>query len=47
MQYEFDIYEEAPINWADDYKDSEPAIEDWELVTLDDLDEQTEMQEAA
>jgi hypothetical protein len=35
MQYEYD------------YEDREPAIEDWTLVTLDDLDKQTEMQEAA
>jgi hypothetical protein len=28
-------------------EDPEPAIEDWSLVTLDDLDEQTEIEEAA
>jgi len=42
MQYEFDVYESAPINWADDYEAREPAIE-----SLDDLDEQQQMQIAA
>jgi len=36
MEREFDIYE-----------DKEPAIEDWQLATLEELDEQQQMETAA